>query len=148
MTRFDCATGPAEIANKCVPLTDCDVATEGITPVCSGIGATCDPDSATPGCKSGQSCATNKQCVPSDACGTTVDETKITCKGKPCDPDGDNQGCGDGFRCATAPADISHSCVAKEACDQTAAGETDETKCDARALAATILSALAIFSTM
>lgn len=88
------------------------------------------------------------QCIPGDACGQKINNMDTLCRGKACDADADNKGCGDGMQCATAPPDLAKSCVSSDACDNTAAGETDDTKCGATSLAATFLAAFAMAANM
>ena len=125
---------------------------------CASDGPTptkCDSAKGT-GCPDKQSCATapptkKDTCVPTTDCDTVVkpDTAKTTCaatKGASCDPDADDKGCGEGKRCATAPPDLKNTCVASEACG-TKTGDV-ETTCGATSLAAGVLAALAVASTL
>ena len=66
--------------------------------------------------------------------------------GDACDATADDKGCKDGFSCATAPDDLKNKCVASDACDKDQDGV--KTTCGASALAATVVAAFAIASTM
>ena len=149
-TDFMCATNDAN-KNTCVPKGAC-----GTDPVtCTQIGATCDSSAGT-GCTDPFSCATaptakKDKCVPTTQCDTTVapDTDKTTCaatKGATCDPDTADKGCGEGKRCATAPPDLKNTCVASEACG-TKTGDV-ETTCGAAKLAAGLVAAFAVASTL
>jgi len=87
-------------------------------------------------------------CVKDADCGTGDGDDKITCGdlGKGCDSTVDKMGCADGFRCATAPDSLKNRCVTKEACDQKVGDVT--TTCGAKALAASLIAAFAVASTM
>lgn len=118
----------------------------------TGVGA-CDSTKADSGCATGMQCATGpvaskNTCVEDAKCGSGDGDAKITCGtlGKTCDPDTADKGCGDDFRCAKTPDALKNRCITSEACD-TKAGEVTPT-CGANALAASLVAALALASTM
>jgi len=75
------------------------------------------------------------------------DDTKgKAANGMPCDDIKDKNGCADGLRCQLTPDEGKHTCIKKDNCNT----GKDATKitCGSKTLAASILAALAIASTI
>ena len=152
---YSCATAPAGYKNRCVPTTSCNVLTDGITPTCTSFGKKCTSTASDPGCASGYRCATapptmKDTCVTKEKCGTKDDAgADVTCAGMggaECDATAKDKGCGEGKQCATAPPDLKNKCVAKEACGKKM--DEVETVCGATTLAAGLVAAIAVASTL
>jgi hypothetical protein len=153
---YRCAEFPALYKNRCVPKSTCDKEKNGITPVCSNIGAPCkSKEGIKAGCSVGFQCiitplSKKDMCVASADCDQVVNDVKTVCTaptgGAKCDALADGSGCPDGMSCVTSPQELAFKCVAREACDKMV-GEV-KTVCGATTLAATFVTAFAIASTM